>query len=655
MESSDHKYLGLLIHDSYTDYTKEMISGIMRFCNEHNCSLLVFPVGELGISYSPYEYQHRAISAFANSNNIDGLIIATSTQGNHVPHSELVDYVHTFSDIPKVSIGIEIDNVASLIVDCEPGLRSLVEDLIKNHKRKKFGIIGVAGDSAEAIERTNVIKKILKENNFTITDDDIMLGGFTYETAYDSILKHVEKTGSFDYDAVLCLNDDMAFACIDYCKQKEIKCPEDISITGFDDIQRSAFITPTLSSVNQQTAEQGYIAAKSLYDIINGKNIPLIQHISTVAYFRQSCGCVDTKDFLTNYITEDKKVVPISSRDSQSSVVEWIAKKAQLLKMNFFHSSSQVQINLDEFRKAFQGNVQQFDINSAAICMFDPPIKRDQYYTSFELPKEAFLIASYDNTSNYFQDPEQEPVKFDPRDKLIPASFIDPSKNKCFISTISNCENVYGYMVYQVGSFEELLYEMMVTIISQLLSTAYENTKKAEAQKMLSEKNAILSIMSTTDELTNLLNRRGFMNFGQQSIYMGLCQDKEGLVLFGDMDGLKQINDTYGHEAGDEAIKAEAKILRSTFRSTDIIGRIGGDEFCVVAVGLPERTFARIKNTIDIACQIWNKETKAPYKLSISIGYAKYDKTNSNLAVILQKADEVLYQEKKRKKEISSK
>lgn len=652
MENSKHRHLGLLIHDSYTDYTKEMISGIMEFCNQNDCSLLVFPVGELGISYSPFEYQHRAIAAFANSNNIDGLIIATSTQGNHVPHSELVDYVHTFSDIPKVSIGIEIDKVPSLIVDCEPGLRSVVEDLIKNHDRKKFGVIGVNGDSAEAIERTSVIKKILKENNIALSDDDIMLAGFTYETAYDAILKHVNNFGSFDYDAVLCLNDDMAFACIDYCKKIGKNIPEDISITGFDDIQRSAFVTPTLTSVNQQTAKQGYIAAETLYKLINKTDVPLIQNISTVAYFRQSCGCVDIKDFSTNYITQDKKSVDHKSSDNISSVVEWIAKKSQLLKMNFFHSSSQVQINLDEFRKSFQGNIQQFDINSAAICMFDPPIKKNIYYTSFELPNEAFLIASFDNRKNYFQDPEKEPVKFDPRDKLLPTDFMDSNKGKCFISTISNCENVYGYMIYEVGSFEELLYEMMVTITSQLLSTAYENAKKEETQRMLSEKNEMLSIMSTTDEITNLLNRRGFMNFGQQSIYMGLCQDKEGLVLFGDMDGLKQINDTYGHDAGDQAIKAEAKILRNTFRSTDIIGRIGGDEFCIVAVGLPERTFPRIKNTIDIACKIWNQESKAPYKLSISIGYAKYDKSNSNLAVILQKADEVLYQEKKRKKSI---
>lgn len=652
MENSKHRHLGLLIHDSYTDYTKEMISGIMEFCNQNDCSLLVFPVGELGISYSPFEYQHRAIAAFANSNNIDGLIIATSTQGNHVPHSELVDYVHTFSDIPKVSIGIEIDKVPSLIVDCEPGLRSVVEDLIKNHDRKKFGVIGVNGDSAEAIERTSVIKKILKENNIALSDDDIMLAGFTYETAYDAILKHVNNFGSFDYDAVLCLNDDMAFACMDYCKQHDFKVGEDISITGFDDIQRSAYVVPTLTSVNQQTSEQGYLAAKTLYKLLKNEDTPLIQNIPTVAYFRQSCGCIEKTDFLTDYITTDGTKEEHSNLENQSSVVEWIAKKSQLLKMNFFHSSSQVQINLDEFRKAFQGNVQQFDINSAAVCMFDPPIKKNIYYTTFELPTEAFLIASYNNKNNSFQNPETEPIKFDPRDKILPIDFFENSNTKYFISTISNCENVYGYMIYEVGSFEELLYEMMVTIISQLLSTAYENTKKEEAQRMLSEKNELLSIMSTTDELTNLLNRRGFMNFGQQAIYMGLCQDKEGLVLFGDMDGLKQINDTYGHEAGDEAIKTEAMILRNTFRSTDIIGRIGGDEFCVVAVGLPEKTFSRIKNTIDIACEVWNKETKAPYKISISIGYAKYDKTNSNLAVILQKADEVLYQEKKRKKDL---
>lgn len=639
--------IGVMIHDSYTDYTKEMISGISTFCNEKNCRILVFPVGELGISYSPFEYQHRAIAAFANRNNLDGLIIATSTQGNHVSKQTLIDYVHSFNEIPLVSIGIEIPEVPSILVNCEPGLRAIITDLIENHKRKKFCVLAVEGNSIEAHDRLKVIKKVLKEYKIELNDSDIILGAFTYESAADAIAEHVKEYGSLDYDAVICLNDDMAFACIDYCKEHGIKIGKDISITGFDDIKRSAYINPSLTSVNQQTIKQGFIAAQIIWRLLQKQKVDLITPISTVPIFRKSCGCIELNDSSTNYLDLNYNEIKFESSDRESTVVEWIAKKAQLLKMNFFHSSSQAEINLEKFRKTFKGNVQQFDINKGAIVLFDPPLYKDQNYTSIELPEEAYMIAAFDNHKNTMIDPEKASVKFNPRKNILPQKFKFDSKRLYYVSTISKCELIYGYIIYEKGSFEELLYEMMITILSHLMSSAYQNTKKEEAAKLLTQQNEILSIMSTTDEMTGLLNRRGFMAFGQQAIYMGLCKDQSGLVIYGDMDGLKIINDTYGHDAGDIAIKAEAEILKSIFRATDIIGRIGGDEFCIVAPGLPERIIPRIKENIQKACDNWNNCENHPFRLSISLGYAKFEKSCSSLVEIMQKADESLYKEKK--------
>ncbi|MBP5401544.1 MAG: GGDEF domain-containing protein [Treponema sp.] len=639
--------IGVMIHDSYTDYTKEMISGISTFCNEKNCRILVFPVGELGISYSPFEYQHRAIAAFANRHNLDGLIIATSTQGNHVSKQALIDYVHSFKEIPLVSIGIEIPQVPSILVNCEPGLRAIIKDLIEIHHRKKFLVIGVEGNSIEAHDRLKVIKKVLKEYKIELAQKDIILGAFTYESAADAIASHIKEYGTLDYDAVICLNDDMAFACIDYCKEHGIKIGTDISITGFDDIKRSAYINPSLTSVNQQTIKQGFIAAQIIWRSIKRQKVDLVTPISTVPIFRKSCGCIELNDTSTNYLDLNYNEIKFESSDRESTVVEWIAKKAQLLKMNFFHSSSQAEINLEKFRGTFKGNVQQFDINKAAIVLFDPPLYKDHNYTNIELPEEAYMIAAFDNHKNTATDPENPSIKFNPQKGILPVEFQFDKNRLYYVSTISKCELVYGYIVYEQGHFEELLYEMMITILSHLLSSAYQNTKKEEAAKLLTQQNEILSVMSTTDEMTGLLNRRGFMCFAQQAIYISLTKEQSGIIFYGDMNGLKKINDTYGHDSGDIAIKAEAQILRSIFRSTDIIARIGGDEFCILAPGLKERVVSRIKNNINNACSKWNKDNKYPFELSISLGYTVYDKTKSDLNELMQYADESLYKVKK--------
>lgn len=116
------------------------------------------------------------------------------------------------------------------------------------------------------------------------------------------------------------------------------------------------------------------------------------------------------------------------------------------------------------------------------------------------------------------------------------------------------------------------------------------------------------------------------------------------------MDGLKLINDTYGHEMGDIAIKAEAAILRSSFRTSDIVGRLGGDEFAIVSPGLSVNNFQRIQKSIYDKCDEYNRTSGHPFTLSISIGYADFNQENYYLYDILSKADVLLYEEKKNKK-----
>ena len=159
-----------------------------------------------------------------------------------------------------------------------------------------------------------------------------------------------------------------------------------------------------------------------------------------------------------------------------------------------------------------------------------------------------------------------------------------------------------------------------------------------------------LTKFSRTDEMTQLLNRRGFMSVGQQSINIAMDIRQSGVVVYGDMDGLKKINDTFGHEAGDRAIKAEAEILTNAFRRTDIIGRLGGDEFAVVALGLTQDVYEKIKAKIETLCEEWNKTAKEDFILSISLGAVFFDEDNVDLDSLLKEADAAQYREKKRKK-----
>jgi diguanylate cyclase (GGDEF)-like protein len=167
-----------------------------------------------------------------------------------------------------------------------------------------------------------------------------------------------------------------------------------------------------------------------------------------------------------------------------------------------------------------------------------------------------------------------------------------------------------------------------------------------ERKRLLTE----MRNLSLRDHLTGLFNRRGFFALAEQRFKVARRENTRLLFIIADLDGLKAINDTYGHELGDHAITDAADILKDTFRESDIIGRIGGDEFAiVVAENMPESAetvTARIRNKIDA----FMKEHVRHYQLSISIGIAHCDPASScSIDEMLANADELMYQQKKAK------
>jgi diguanylate cyclase (GGDEF)-like protein len=161
-----------------------------------------------------------------------------------------------------------------------------------------------------------------------------------------------------------------------------------------------------------------------------------------------------------------------------------------------------------------------------------------------------------------------------------------------------------------------------------------------------------IQTLSVTDELTGLLNRRGFFQFVYARM-KSLRRSDEVMpfVMFMDMDGLKAINDTYGHKEGDVAISAFAKILRSALREEDIIGRMGGDEFTVFSsvksVENGELVVQRIRAKIDE----YNAQKLHPYLVAGSIGSVILESTTKEcFEAAMLSADSILYEEKLQKK-----
>ena len=160
-----------------------------------------------------------------------------------------------------------------------------------------------------------------------------------------------------------------------------------------------------------------------------------------------------------------------------------------------------------------------------------------------------------------------------------------------------------------------------------------------------------LQAISITDELTGLYNRRGFFLLSLRQLKLAKRSGKNAILLFADLDKLKWINDTIGHQEGDMALLETARVLKDTFRETDIISRMGGDEFAILAVDINDNAAKILIDRLQTSFDARNTRETRKYMLSLSIGVAQYDSQNpESLDALISRADMLMYEEKRNKK-----
>ncbi|MGI8509945.1 MAG: sensor domain-containing diguanylate cyclase [Gemmatimonadaceae bacterium] len=150
--------------------------------------------------------------------------------------------------------------------------------------------------------------------------------------------------------------------------------------------------------------------------------------------------------------------------------------------------------------------------------------------------------------------------------------------------------------------------------------------------------------LAARDDLTGVYNRRGFMDMAAQSLQLALREGFPCVLLYGDLDDFKQVNDVYGHAVGDSALRDAGGILRETLRETDIVGRIGGDEFTVFAINTPPDEAELLVARIEAALKLHNRTAGRRHHLSMTVGTALLDPAApASLDDLLQTADTALY------------
>ena len=194
----------------------------------------------------------------------------------------------------------------------------------------------------------------------------------------------------------------------------------------------------------------------------------------------------------------------------------------------------------------------------------------------------------------------------------------------------------------QLGAVSTRTITFLIFISYGVFTQYFINTNKRMAAKMLS--------LSLTDHLTGLYNRRGLMTLAEQQLKVGKRTKESMLLLFGDIDNLKWINDNLGHSRGDDVIVHVADILKEIFRESDIIARIGGDEFVVLALRAAAESSDVIEERLQQQIDSFNAKEGLEYQLSISSGIVHVDSDSCpSIDELMLRADALMYEQKSQK------
>lgn len=219
--------------------------------------------------------------------------------------------------------------------------------------------------------------------------------------------------------------------------------------------------------------------------------------------------------------------------------------------------------------------------------------------------------------------------------------------------TSADLENRY---LCKDGQFKWLSWRATPEPSGSIYAVARDISEQKATQERLAALNEELRIMAIIDDLTGLHNRRGFNLLAEQHLKNVQRTGQRAVFFFADVDGLKLINDTLGHDVGDMAIRGAAKVIAAAFRSSDIAARLGGDEFVILATNAASESAEAITQRVQELVQHYNAALPEPrFVLAISVGSTTYDPAHpETLDDVLKRADQMMYEQKLRRKALAA-
>ncbi len=609
------------IHETNEDVNLYIFNSSGNWSSDKNHN-----IGEYNI------YNLPDLSAF------DGIILEL----NNVTDKAVLENIRTKareSGVPVLSIANEVDDFYYVGINNRKIMKSMTEHLHKVHNCKSFWFVMGPEDNYESNDRIKGIKEYLDENNLTYAEEDFCHCSYEFRGGFGAFEKLMASHKKIP-DAIVCANDNLAVAICESAREYGYNVPEDFCVTGFDDFDKASYYSPSITTVRHIREEVGYLCADILLKIWAGEDVPKRNYTKAKLILQQSCKCNKT---IRRDIREYMKNQVMYGLDSEEFEENILNLEANMMQCN----------TIEEMMYCIPTCVPAFRCD-AMYLVLDERIDAYKAQTDLDMNirakvDEGFYVEGYPYKMKVmfaYENGEKVTLENEEIDDLFPLFEYDEGGKDVLFVPLHFGQYTVGF--FAIVNAVYLMDKQFLFQTINVLTSAIENLHKKEKLEYMNRK---LSTLYMIDPLTNMYNRMGYQKLGKNLFEILKEKGKPVHILFIDLDRLKYINDTFGHEYGDFAICSVARSIMKNTKVDAVPARTGGDEFIVIQSFESEDKSEELVASIRRDLKEQEKNVDIPFELSISVGSVVTDpESELYLEDYVKLADNKMYEEKVAKK-----
>lgn len=644
--------IGLVTGNVEDDFPNQICKGAIQAAAELDDNLFIVPVKyfdryDFTDPLQKYEYQYNTLISYAQVHSLDIVLLCLGNISS-IHETRSAEIINGFGDIPIILIASELEGYSSVCYANEAGLTEGIEALVTRENRNRIGIITGYTTNKDSYERLETYKKVLQAHNLPIDESLICCTYFDDKCRTDAAA-FIDSNP--DLDAIVCGNDAIAAVVYDLLQKRGILVGKDISVIGFDEIPGSKYLTPPLASVKAGAYDLGSRAVIQAHrKLLTGTMGQVEQfRVSTKFLYRSSLGSGCEEEIkLQNLLDEQDKLIENVQQAENSRKLIMTNHNMNIFSRDMLMLAD----DSDDSYLCIMNSLTEAGIKNSYLFTLKEPVAFHPG-DNWVQPNQIYLRACLNDGRAFVPRKTAQLINIQ---NIYGHPHMSDTRNTYVMIDLYSRDLQYGFLLCDIGYdnlhyVEYLCYQVSIAI-KFIYMFAKQHTlllEKDEMLQRLQKENLQLDSISGKDELTGILNRRGFYKKADAFIESAAETGQSVVFAYADLNYLKQINDIHGHTEGDFALTSCATVLEEVFPGS-LTGRIGGDEFAVLALHQNISTEADLKKQINRKLAECAEKAGKPYSVTLSVGiYMKPANSRFLLKDAIEAADALLYEEKKKK------